>query len=81
MEHIELDEFGRLAFRHIKNKNIFLHKPFRWINRGVVLDEKEGRRVLEDKLFTSYNMEEWVPVTKEQDQNVKRTYMEIYEKN
>ena len=81
-EHIELNEYGRLVFRHYANKNLFLHRPFKWQDRIMMLHESDkGRQHIQDFKFSTFDLTGWIPVTKEEDEKVKGNYTEIYENN
>ena len=55
--HIELDEYGRLVFRHYANKNLFLHRPFSWQDRITMLHESDkGRQFIQQFKFSTFDL-------------------------
>ena len=43
----ELNEHGLLVFKHKTNKRLFLQKTYRWVDRLILLDETEGRQIID----------------------------------
>ena len=78
MKGIELDEYGREVWRHKTNKRLFLHKPYRWVDRLIMIDEAGGRQVIDEYLYSTYDLGAWTPVTKEEEDKVEVDYTEIY---
>jgi hypothetical protein len=76
---IELNEFGKAIWRHKENKNLFVERSYSWCDRVVVIDEKEGRRIIEDVQFSTFDFMDWIPVTVEEFQKVKQKLKEIYD--
>lgn len=79
-KEIELDKHGRLVFRHYSNKNLFLHRPYRWSDRLIMLHEsnENGRQVIDEFKYSTFNLNAWIPVTVEEDKLIKSNYTEIY---
>jgi hypothetical protein len=75
---IELNEYGDAVWRHRTNKNLFVERSYRWVDRVIVLDETETRRVIEDTEFSTFDFSDWIPVTVEEMKKVKRKFKEIY---
>jgi hypothetical protein len=77
--YMELNEFGLKVWKHKTNKRIFLEQSYRWKDNLVLLDETEGRQVIDSYTASTYNYSAWEPMTKEEYDKVKSKYREIYE--
>ncbi len=75
----QLDTYGRLVFKHKTNKRLFLERPYEWVDRLILLDETEGRDVVMDFKYSTFDFYAWAPVTKEEYNSVKSKYREIYD--
>jgi hypothetical protein len=75
----ELNEYGLLVFKHKTNKRLFLQKAYRWVDRLILIDETEGRQIIDSHPYSTYNLSAWEPVTKEEYAKVKSKYKEIYD--
>lgn len=76
---IELNEWGLAVWRHSTNKNLFVERPYRWCDATVTLNESDGRRVVGQAPFSSFDFTDWISVTVEEFKKVKRKFKEIYE--
>ena len=76
---IELNEFGNAVWRHKTNENLFVERSYRWCDRVVVLDETDGRRVIDDTKFSTFDFSDWIPVGVEEFKKVKQKFKEIYQ--
>ncbi len=72
-----LDEFGRLVFKHKTNPNLFAERSYDWVDRIIVIDETEGRRIIQDTKFSTFDLSDWKPMTQEEYDSIERKYNEI----
>jgi hypothetical protein len=77
-KEIELNEDGKLVFKHKTNKRLFLERSYRWVDRLTLLDETEERQVIDSYKYSTYDLGAWEPMTKEEYDSVKSCYKEIY---
>jgi hypothetical protein len=77
MEH-ELNEFGMRVWKHKTNKRLFLQQSYRRKDNLVLIDETEGRQIIDSYKASTYNYDAWAPITKEEYDLVKSNYKEIY---
>ena len=80
----ELNEYGKLVFISKTRPRVFLEKPYRWVDRSVVIDESDGktRKVVESVSFSlllSGLYDDWIPMTFEQYEKGKSFYYESSE--
>jgi hypothetical protein len=78
MKEIELNEHGKLVFKHKTNKRLFLDRSYRWVDRLILLDETDGRQVIDEFKYSTFDLSAWEPMTKEEFDSVKSSYKEIY---
>ena len=79
---MELDDHGKRVWKHKTNKRLFLEQSYRWKDRLTLIDETEGRQVIDTYQASAYDYGAWTPMTKEEFDSVKSKYLEIYqEKN
>lgn len=78
---IILNELGRQVWKHKTNKRLFLDKPYSWSDRMALLDETEGRQVVDYFKASTFDFSAWEPMTKKEYDSVKLKYREIYEIN
>lgn len=76
---IELNDFGLAVFKHKTNKRLFLHREYSWVDRITLLDETEGRQIIDDYKFSTYDLSAWEAMTRDEYSKVKHKYKEIYE--
>lgn len=76
---MELNEFGLKVWKHKTNKRLFLQQSYRWVDRLLLLDESEGRQVVDSFKESTYDFSAWKPMTKEELDSVKSYYKEIYD--
>ncbi len=77
-EEIELNEYGLLVFKHKTNKRLFLQKSYKWKDNLILLDETEGRQIIDNYKYSTYNLDAWESVTKEEYSKVKTHFKDIY---
>ena len=77
-QEIRLDAYGHLVFKHKTNKRLFLERPYEWVDRLILLDETEGRDVVMDFKYSTFDFYAWTPVTPEEYNSVKLKYREIW---
>ncbi len=74
----ELNDYGLLVFKHKTNKNIFLQRSFKWIDRITMIDESEDRQIIDTFKFSEFDLSAWEPITKEEYSKAKKNFKEIY---
>lgn len=75
----ELNDRGLLVFKHKTNKRLFLHRPYRWVDRLILLDETEGRQIIDQYRYSTYNLNAWEAMTPEEYSKVKTKFIDIYD--
>ena len=78
MENFELNDSGLRVWRHKTNKRLFLEQQYGWVDKVVMLDETEGRQVIDIYRASTYNFGAWEPVTQDEYKLVKQKYTDIY---
>jgi|ERR1700761_6446006 len=78
MNKFWLNSFGRLIFQNKANKNLFAERLYRNIDRVIFIDDTRGfcENAGEGK-FSEFVQEEWIPITRDEFNMIKRTYREI----
>lgn len=76
---IELNQYGMLVFKHKTNKRLFLEKSYSWVDRLTLIDETEGRQIVDDFIFSEFNLSAWEPMTQKEYDSVVKMYKEIYD--
>lgn len=76
---IPLDQFGMAVWRHKYGKTLFVQRDYDTVDRVVVLDETDGRPVIDDQPYSTFNFADWIPMTEEEFAKVRSNYKEIYE--
>lgn len=73
-----LNVFGRLIFQNKENKYLFAERPYRTHDSVLYIDDTRGfaENVGRGK-FSEMNMDEWIPITREEFNMIKRSYREI----
>ena len=74
----ELNETGLQVWKHKTNKRLFLEKSYRWSKSIVLIDETDGRQVIDSFVFDSFNFSAWELVTIEESKKIKNRYRDIY---
>lgn len=77
---ISLNEYGLAVWRHKYDRNLFVERSYFWCDRLVFLNEANGRHLIGETTFSSYDFTttDWVPVTVEEFKRVKSNYKDIY---
>ena len=75
----ELDEHGLLVFKHKTNKRLFLERTYRWVDRLTLIDETDGRQIIMDFAFSTFEFYAWEAITPKEYSKVKAKYREIYD--
>ena len=76
---MELDEFGKRVWKHKTNKRLFLQQSYSWKDNLILLDETEGRQIVDSYKASTYDFSAWESMTKEEYDSVKSYYKEIYD--
>ena len=75
---MELNEYGLRVWKHKTNKRLFLEQSYRWKDRLTLIDETEGRQVIDTYQASTYNYGAWTPMSQEEYNSVKSKFTEIY---
>lgn len=81
---IELNEHGMLVFKHKTNKQLFLQRSYRWVDRLTLIHEYEEdddvcRQIIDYYEYSTYDLSAWEPMTVEEYSRVKSYFKEIYD--
>jgi hypothetical protein len=76
---MELDSFGKRVWKHKTNKRLFLEQSYRWVDRLILLDETDGRQIVDEYKASTYDYSAWQPMSKKEYDLVKSNFKEIYE--
>ena len=74
-----LNEHGKLVWKHKTNKRLFLERAYHWVDSIIMIDETDGRAVVQSFKYSTYDFGVWEPMSKEEYDSVKSNYKEIYE--
>ena len=74
----ELNTFGLRVWKHKINKRLFLQQSYRWVDLLDLLDETEGRKVVDSYKASTYDYSDWIPMSLEEYSKVKYNFKEIY---
>lgn len=77
---MKLNEFGKRVWKHKTNKRLFLEQSFGWKDNLILLDETEGRQVVDSYKVSEYDFSAWEPMTQEEYDLVDSSYKEIFNK-
>jgi hypothetical protein len=77
---MELNEHGMKVWKHKTNKRLFLQQSYSWKDDLILLDETEGRQIVDSYKSSTYDFSAWEPMTKEEYDLVVSNYKEIYNK-
>lgn len=77
---MKLNEFGKRVWKHKTNKRLFLEQSFGWKDNLILLDETEGRQVVDSYKVSEYDFSAWEPMTQEEYDSVDSSYKEIFNK-
>lgn len=75
----ELNEYGMRVWKHKTNKRLFLQQSYRWKDSLSLIDETEGRQIVDSYRASNYDFGAWTPMTQEEYNSVKSKYREVYE--
>ena len=75
---MELNEHGLKVWKHQTNKRLFLQQSYRWKDSLVLLDETEGRQIVDTFIASTFDYGAWKPMTQEEYDSVKSKFTEIY---
>lgn len=74
-----LDKYGLLVYKHKTNKRLFLQRTYYWVDRIHLIDETEGRQIIDEYKWSTYDTSAWELMTYDEYKQVKNKYIEIYE--
>ena len=57
-----LNEFGKRTWKH-KVNNWTADRSYYWCDRIIVIDEGNNRRVIDDVLYSTFDLTEWEPLS------------------
>lgn len=75
---MELNEHGLKVWKHKTNKRLFLQQSYRWKDNLVLLDETEGRQIVDTFKSSTFDYSAWISMTQEEYDSVKSKFVEIY---
>ena len=75
---MKLNEFGKRVWKHKTNKRLFLEQSYEWVDNLILLDETEGRQVVDSYKSSTYDFSAWQSMTKQEYDSVKSKYTEVY---
>ena len=75
---MELNEFGMRVWKHKTNRRLFLQQSYRWVDRLTLIDETEGRQIVDCFDASTFDYSAWTPMSKHEFDSVKSCYKEIY---
>ena len=61
-----LNDYGQLEWRLKTNAKILTSRAYYWVNRVILLDETEGRRVIGTTKISDMELDKWEPVKPEE---------------
>jgi hypothetical protein len=75
---ITLNEYGLAAWKHKYSKTLFAERTYFWVDRLVIIDESEGREIVDDVLFSTFDFKDWIPITLDQNALAKQGYKDAF---
>lgn len=75
----QLNQFGKRVWKHKTNKRLFLEQSYSWKEHVFLLDETEGRQVIDNFDLDTFNFDAWTLMSRDEFNSVKSYYKEIYE--
>jgi hypothetical protein len=75
---MELNEFGLRVWKHKTNKRLFLQQSYRWKDDVLLIDETEGRQIIDYFKASTFDYDAWEPMTQEEFNSVVSYYKEIW---
>ena len=75
---MELNEHGMRVWKHKTNKRLFLQQSYRWKDSLMLLDETEGRQIVDSFQASTFDYGAWEHMTQEEYDSVKSKFTEIY---
>lgn len=79
-KYMELNEFGLKVWKHKTNKRLFLQQSYRWKDDLLLIDETEGRQIIQSFKASTFDYDAWVPMVLEEYNKIKYEFKEIYNK-
>ena len=74
----ELNENGLLVYKHMTNKHLFLQRSYRWKDSILLMDESNGRQIIQGFKYSTFDLSGWELITKEEYDKVEKKYTDIY---
>jgi len=75
---MELNEFGLRVWKHKTNKRLFLQQSYRWKDDVLLIDETEGRQIIDYFKASTFDYDAWEPMTMQEYNSVVSHYKEIW---
>ena len=81
-----LNEYGKAVWQNKYNKQVFAERSYDWVDRLIIIHEiniydiscpSMIRTVIDDTRFSTFNLQDWIPITIKQYQKVKSFYSDI----
>ena len=76
---IELNKHGLAVWKHKTNKRLFLQQSYGWVNNLTLLDETDGRQIIDNFKASTFDYSAWEPITVDEYSKISRKFREIYE--
>ena len=78
IDEFELNNHGLKVWKHKTNKHLFLEQSYRWVDNLVLLDETDGRQVIDSFKASTFNYSAWEPMTQDEYDRIEKKYKDIY---
>lgn len=59
---IKLNDYGQAIWLHNDIPNIVLDRPYDWCDRAFIIDENQGRLVIDERKFSEMHLDNWTPL-------------------
>lgn len=73
-----LNGYGRMVWKHRRDKTLFADKSYSWVDRILIIEEKETRKVVGEMTAKDFDYRDWELMTVDEYAKVKRRFSEIY---
>ena len=69
---------GMMVWKHRRDKTLFAQKSYSWVDRILLIEEGETRKVVGDMKAAEFDYRDWELMTVDEYAKVKRRFSEIY---
>ena len=73
-----LNGYGKMIWKHRRDKTLFAEKPYSWADRILLIEEKETRKLVGEMTAKDFDYRDWELMTHEEYSRVKYRFSEIY---